>query len=321
VKLRHWLWVAFGTGLLIVGVNLVIFTVYPWARWSEDFFPGRAPSDFLQPEAWTATDDSLTFAVVGDTGSGGRNQMAVAQAMVDEYKVRPYPVVIHVGDVSYYGSIADRWKEVWVEPYGSLLDAGVEFEVATGNHELEEELSAEANEEIAQLIERTKKQGAFYKTTYGPVDFFIIDSSTPLATGAAAQEQGEWLDRELGASTARWKIAVHHHPPYGSGPKRGSNLPLREAVEPLYVEHGVDLVLTGHDHFYERTTPQQGVVYVISGAGAKVSNTGEDANFTALTREGLQFMLIEVDGDTLRAQALDENNVVFDDFTIVKDSS
>ena len=321
MRLRHWLWIAGTTVLLIAGLNVVIFSVYPWARWTEDFFPGRAPDDVLEAEAWTVTEDSLTFAVVGDTGTGGRNQMAVAQAMVDAYKVRPYPVVAHVGDISYYGSAADRWEEVVEEPYASLADAGVEFEVAVGNHELEEEISEEANQEIVAIIERIGEEGHFYSQVYGPVEFFIVDSSTPLITGNAAEDQREWLEGALAASTAKWKIAVHHHPPYGSGPKRGSNITVREAVEPLYVEYGVDLVLTGHDHFYERTTPQQGIVYIITGAGAKVSDIGEDADFTAFAREGLQFMIIEVDGNTLRGEALDEDNVVFDSFTITKEAS
>ena len=318
MRLRHWLWIAGTTLLLIAGLNVAIFSVYPWARWTEDFFPGRAPDDPLEAEAWTVTDDSLTFAVVGDTGTGGRNQMAVAQAMVDAYKTRPYPVVVHVGDISYYGSAADRWDEVVEEPYASLSAAGVEFEVAIGNHELEEEVSPEANQEIVAILERIGEAGHFYSQVYGPVEFFIIDSSTPLITGNAAEDQLEWLEGALAASTAKWKIAVQHHPPYGSGPKRGSNIPVREAVEPLYVEYGVDLVLTGHDHFYERTTPQKGIVYVITGAGAKVSDIGEDADFTAFAREGLQFMIIEVDGNTLRGEALDEDNVVFDNFVITK---
>ena len=318
---KHWLWIIGTTLLLVAGINFAIFTVYPWARWTEDFFPGRAPSDVLQPEAWTVTDESLTFAVVGDTGTGGRNQMAVASAMVEAYKERPYPVVAHVGDVSYYGSIADRWFEVFEQPYAPLLNAGVEFEVAVGNHELEEEISEDADQDIVDLLERIGEEGAFWSQVYGPVEFFVIDSSTPQITGNAVEEQLEWLDGALAASTAPWKVAITHFPPYGSGPKRGSNIPVRDALEPLFVQYGVDLVLTGHDHFYERTKPQQGVVYVISGAGAKISDIGEDADFTALAREGLQFMMIEVEGDTLRAEAIDEKGTVFDEFTITKEGT
>lgn len=79
---RHWLWTAVGMLVLIAGLALAVFAVWPWARWTEDFFPGRAPDAVLEAEAWTVTEGSLTFAVVGDTGTGGRNQMDIARQMV-----------------------------------------------------------------------------------------------------------------------------------------------------------------------------------------------------------------------------------------------
>ncbi len=317
MKMRHWLWSTAATALLVAGLGVLITEVYPWARWTEDFFPGSPPNLRLEPQAWEVSDDRLRFAVVGDTGTGGRNQMAVARAMAEAYAETPYGVVIHVGDISYYGSVADRWEEVFVQPFGPLLDAGVRFEVAVGNHELEEEPTPEANAEIAAELERTGAEGRYYVASHGPVDFFIIDSSTPQIRGVAAEEQLAWLDATLAASTARWKVAVLHHPPYASGPKRGSNLPVREAVEPLFVEHGVDLVLTGHDHFYERSTPQRGITYIVSGAGAKVSPTGS-SDFTAIAASELQFMLVAVRGDTMHLQSIGADGTVIDDFTIVE---
>lgn len=134
----------------------------PWdyVRWTEDFLPGTAPTAVLEPEAWTVTDDSVVFAAVGDTGTGGRNQMDVAQAMVDAYTAAPYGFVAHVGDVSYRGSILDRWEDVWVRPYKPLFGAGVRFEVALGNHELEEGQS----DETLQWIEARLEQLGYAKT-------------------------------------------------------------------------------------------------------------------------------------------------------------
>jgi 3',5'-cyclic AMP phosphodiesterase CpdA len=317
LTLRHWIWIGAGTALLIVGVNFAIFSAYPFVRWTEDFFPGRAPDAVLEPRAWTTTVDSVAFAVLGDGGSGGRNAMDVARQMVAAYQENPYGVVVHVGDLSYYGSIADRFEEVFEEPYGPLLDAGVEFEIAIGNHELEEAISPEADKEIAETLRIAGEQGSFYKATHGPVDFFILDSSTPLITGNASEEQLAWLNEELAASTATWKVAALHHPPYASGPKRGSNLPVREAVEPLFVKYGVDLVLTGHDHFYERSQPQQGIVYVVTGGGAKISDIGS-SDFTAVSAKTLQFMLVEVDGATMHVRSIDEQGGIVDDFTLSK---
>lgn len=306
-----------GGGVVVLALAGAVLWASAWdyVRWTEDFLPGAAPTDVLESEAWTVTDDSVVFAAVGDTGTGGRNQMDVAQAMVDAYAATPYGFVVHVGDISYRGSILDRWEDVWVRPYKSLFDAGVRFEVALGNHELEEGQS----EETLQWIEARLQQLGYAETyrvvPYGPVDFFFLDSSTPLVTGERSGEQLAWLEDELAASTARWKVAVMHHAPYSSSAKRGSNVELREVVEPLFIKHGVQLVLTGHDHLYERTHPQSGVTFVVTGAGAKLSDIGR-SDFTAAAERVLQFMMIEVDGELMTIRAIDTTGTVFDSVTI-----
>lgn len=288
---------------------------WDYVRWTEDFLPGTPPTDVLEQQAWAVSDDRVVVAAVGDTGTGGRNQMDIARAMVEAYKSTPYGLVAHVGDISYRGSILDRWEDVWLRPYGSLLDAGVRFEVALGNHELEEGQSDETVQWIHERLQVLGYDNTYRVVPYGPVDFFFLDSSTPLLTGEKSEEQLAWLETTLDESTALWKIAVMHHAPYSSSAKRGSNLELRAAVEPLFIENGVQLVLTGHDHTYERTTPQNGVTYVVTGAGAKLSDVGR-SDFTAAAAKLLQFLVIEVDGNRLNLKAIDKTGVVFDEVTL-----
>lgn len=316
---RHLTVVLASGALLILGSVLLIQVAYPWARWQEDFFPGAPPEMVLERQAWTVTDDSIRFAVVGDTGSGGRNAMDVARQMAIAYTDRPFGTVLHAGDVSYYGSIADRWEQVFIAPFEPLLDAGVEFHIAVGNHEYEEKPSATANEEIAALLERTAATGRYYSVRQGPAEFFVLDSSTPLITGSGADDQLQWLKSALRASRAPWKIALLHHPPYSSGP-RGSWLQVRNALEPILVRGGVQLVLAGHDHFYERTHPQKGIVYVISGAGCKRSSV-QPSEISAVALETLQFMVFDIDGTVLRGRALDQTGATVDRFLLREDTS
>jgi 3',5'-cyclic AMP phosphodiesterase CpdA len=303
--------------MLAVGTLIVVAVTYPTTRWKMDLVPGNPPDVALEPEAWSVTDDSATFAVLGDNGTGGRNAMDIARQMARTYQETPYGLVVLLGDISYYGSIADRYEEVFLEPLDPLLKAGVVFELAVGNHELEYEPSSEANREIVRRLEVVGEEGAFYSVVRGPVEIFIIDSSTPQVTGAAGPEQITWLQAALAASTAPWKVAALHHPPYSSG-GHGSDIAVREALEPLFVEHGVDLVLTGHDHHYERTVPIDGVTYVVSGAGSKLRGTGT-SNFTAVAENRLQFMVAEATTDTIRLRAIGVDGVVIDDFTLVRE--
>lgn len=316
---RHLIVVLASGALLILGSAVLLQVAYPWARWQEDFFPGSPPEVTLERRAWTVSDDSISFAAVGDTGSGGRNAMDIARQMAIAYDERPFGTVLHAGDVSYYGSIADRWKQVFVTPFQPLLEAGVEFHIAVGNHEYEEEASAAANAEITALLERTAATGRYYSVRRGPAEFFVLDSSTPLVVGTGADDQLQWLESALRRSTAPWKIALLHHPPYSSGP-RGSWLQVREALEPIFIRGGIQLVVAGHDHFYERTRPQEGVVYVISGAGCTRSPV-EPGELSAVALETLQFMVFHIDGSTLRGQALDQTGKVVDRFVIREDAS
>ena len=300
-------------GLVLAGGTVRAFLLQR-LRWGEDFFPGTPPQMVLEREAWTTTADSITFAVLGDNGSGGRNQMAVAREMARTYERTPYGLVLLAGDISYYGSIDDRWEDVFVEPYTPLIDAGVEWELAIGNHELSESKSEDAAAEIEAQLRRFGKPGTYYSVRHGPMEVFVLDSSIPLATGVGGPEQVEWLEEALAASTAPWKVGLMHQPPYSSG-HHGSHLAIRGVVQPLFARYGVDIAFTGHDHHYERTVPQDGVVWVVSGAGAKLTRV-DGAEFTAHAESTLQFMLVDIDGDVMDARAITTDGSVIDRFTL-----
>lgn len=82
-------------------------------------------------------------------------------------------------------------------------------------------------------------------------------------------DQTRWLEKELAASGSDWKIPFFHHPLYTSA-TRGPVVELRTVLEPLFVKYGVDVVLTGHEHIYERTKPQKGIHYFVAGGSAKL---------------------------------------------------
>ena len=299
-----------GAALTVVAGGSVRAFLYEKLRWGEDFFPGTPPDIVLEPEAWTTSNEAITFAVLGDNGTGGRNQMDVARQMARTYQQTPYGLVLLAGDITYYGSLESRWEEVFVEPYTPLIDAGVEWELAIGNHEISENKSDHAVEEIQAQVRRFGKPGTYYTATHGPMDVFVLDTSIPLATGEGGPEQIAWLEEVLAASTARWKVALMHEPPYSSG-AHASHLAVREAVEPLFIEYGVDVAFSGHDHHYERTTPQSGVVWIVSGAGAKLTRV-DGSEFTAHAESTLQFMLARIDGDVMDLKAITTDGSVID---------
>lgn len=280
----------------------------------EDLVPGQAPDLRLEPRAWTTTDETLNFAAVGDTGSGGRQAMAVASRLANTYAKTPFELVTLLGDICYYGSITRRFEGVFVRPMKPLIDAGVRFELAIGNHDVALHHSDEELEEIEAELRLLGTPGLFYKTTHGPVDFFYLDSSVPALFGPSASAQRDWLDDALRNASKQWKIVALHHPPYSSG-KHGSTEGARQMLEPILTRHHVDLVLAGHDHHYERTHPQSGVTYVVSGGGCKTTRVGH-SSFTAVAQSTLQFLVFEVEGDRLTSTCIRPDGHVVDQFML-----
>lgn len=280
----------------------------------EDLVPGRTPDVRLAPEAWETSTDHLSFAAVGDTGSGGRQAMAVAASMAHGYRAAPFGLVTLLGDICYYGKIEDRFDDVFVRPMRPLIDAGVRFELAVGNHDGDLHHSDESLAEIDAELRLLGTPARHYTTSHGPADFFYLDSSAPGLYGADSSVQLEWLDDALASSTNQWKIVCLHHPPYSSG-AHGSTPRADEVLEPILARRHVDLVLAGHDHHYERTHPQSGVTYVVSGGGCKTTPVGR-SRFTAAAASTLQHLDVNITGDRLSGRCLRPDGRVVDRFEL-----
>ncbi len=127
--------------------------------------------------------------------------------------------------------------------------------------------------------------------------------------------QHHWLENSLRASHAKWKVVCLHHPLYSSGKKHGSDEKLRKKIEPTLNQYGVQVVFSGHDHFYERTKPQNDIQYFVTGAGGKTRRGGVDLEspFRAVSYDGdNQFMTIEVSEKEMEFKAISETGETID---------
>lgn len=251
---------------------------------------------------------SIKFAAIGDAGRGDRFQHEVA-AQIEAFRaVFPFAFVVMLGDNIYDGATAEDYRQKFELPYKPLLDAGVQFFAAIGNHD-------DANQPAYAPFHMG---GERYYTFTPPlpagdrpqttVRFFMVD------TERLDRAQLAWLDRELGKSEDAWKIPIFHRPIYTSGRYERPARTLRRALEPLLVDHRVAVAFSGHEHFYERIKPQQGITYFISG-GAGSLRAG-DIRPTPLTAAGFDrdyhFMLVEIDGDALFYQAISRTGETVD---------
>jgi len=233
--------------------------------------------------------DSVKFAVIGDMGTGDAPQYDVSARMIEARTSFPFELVLMVGD-NVYGR--QDFLTKFERPYASLLSAGVLFYASIGNHD-----SGQADRGYS----RFNMGGArYYSYSRKNVRFFALDSNQ-MDPGQLA-----WIENTLKESTDQWKICYFHHPLYSSGGRHGSEVDLRRILEPLFVKHGVSVVLSGHDHIYERIKPQKGIYYFVAGAGGQLRPG--DLHRSALTAAGYDqdqsFMLVEIDGDTFSYEAV-----------------
>lgn len=262
--------------------------------------PEAGAGDTKSPVA----EDSLRFAVIGDTGTGDRAQYDVGAQMARSRKVFPFEFVIMVGDNMYGSERAQDFLKKFQLPYKALLDERVQFHASLGNHD-------DTNQRFYQPFNMNgERYYTFKKDKPGSpgVRFFALDSNY------MQREQLAWLERELKAADSPWKIAFFHHPLYSSGARHGSEMDLRLQLEPLFVKYGMSVVFAGHEHFYERLKPQQGIYYFTQGGSAKlrVGNITQ----TPMTALGFDtdyaFMLVEITGDTMHFQTLTRTGKAID---------
>jgi predicted phosphodiesterase len=251
-------------------------------------------------------EESLKFAVIGDSGSGSGRQYQLAAQFNASHKLFPFTFVLMLGD-NIYGSERPRDFERKFElPYKPVLEAGVPFYAALGNHD---EPAIQTNYALFNL--GGKRYHSFRK---GDAEFFVLDSTYMTTT------QVRWLEQALQDSDAPWKIAYMHHPIYSSGKRHGSDVELRAFIEPLLIRYGVSVVLAGHEHFYERLKPQNGIAYFTAGSAGKLraGNIQRGPFFAAGYDRDLSFMLMEIVGDTLHFQVISRTAATVDKGTVTR---
>jgi hypothetical protein len=255
---------------------------------------GGAAKDVTKP---------LRFAVIGDSGSGEESQFKVAEQLAIAHKHWSFDFVLMLGDNIYGAEAPHEYAARFEKPYRALLEAGLPFYAALGNHD-------HPNQRFYKLFNMEGRRYYTFESKDESARFFAVDSNY------LDPEQLAWLKKEACGADARWKLAFFHHPIYSSGAKHGSSLELRRILEPVFRECGIDVVFSGHDHFYERIKPQHDILYFVSGGAGKL-RPGDIEAKTGLTDAGFDrgyhFMVVEIIDDNMRFSVLSERGKVVDE--------
>ena len=314
------------------------------------------------------TPSPVRIWAFGDAGRGTPAQAAVRDGYLAYTAGHPSDVWLMAGDNAYDAGLDSEYQTGLFAMYPSLLPNLCLFP-ARGNHD---QLYAGANNDILEIFS-PPTQGeagglpsgthAYYSFDHGNVHFVCLDSE-----GSSRVPGGPmltWLEQDLAASAASWVIAYWHHPPYSKGShdsdnpadSEGKMQDMRQNVLPVLEAQGVDLVVVGHSHSYERSmlidghyglsttlTPQmvldggdgridgdgpyqkltpgsgphEGTVYVVAGTAALAGGGTLNHPVMARSLNVTGSLLIDVAGLRLDARFISSTGAVLDSFTILK---
>ena len=242
------------------------------------------------------------LALVGDVGDGGRHLRATAEAIARvDRAAPPLDALVLLGDNVYPAGDPSRLRSTVFEPFATVL-AHAELLAVIGNHDVKRGHGAG---QVAAL----GMPGRWWSRSVGDLLVVGLDSNTP-----DDPAQRDWLGATLAGATEPWRVVVLHHPPFSAG-YQGSDLAVRRAFVPLLARHGVQLVVAGHDHDYQRSVPIDGVTYLVTGAAAAKRRTGVAA-FTAVSFAWRHFVELVVQADGLVVRAVGPDLTVADEAVI-----
>jgi hypothetical protein len=249
------------------------------------------------------------IAVIGDFGTGHGDSDEVASALRAADAGDPFDALVTTGDNVYQaGAPADFFK--WEQPYGWVQDEGIPVVASLGNHDARTDDGIHVEELLGM-------PASWYVERIGPVRFVVLDSNR-----VGDPDQRAFLASTLGdGTTAPWTVVVFHHPAFSCG-KHKSTPEVLADWEPLFADGGVDLVLNGHDHNYQRFEAVDGVTHVVTGGGGAPlyavdgcpSGTPEPAA-SAVTHH---FLSIEATAGSLRGTAITPSGEEIDSFELTR---
>lgn len=343
--------------------NLQPATRYYYSIENEPTFINDVSNQYAQTSPLPGTEGPYRFWVLGDFGDGSPNQINVYRDYLTRGRDKHTDGWLFLGDNVYSDGTQGEYQTKFFSIY-PLITRNTMIYPSPGNHDLG---VADAINGLGPYFENFDvfTQGeaggepsgteAYYSYDFGNIHFISLESTqNPRHTTG---KMARWLKADLQKNQQKWTIAYWHHPPYSKGShdsdKEGNLIQMREFIVPILEQYGVDLVMTGHSHTYERSFlidghydfsstladsmllegtkdgiegsdgayskpterySRKGAVYLVNGTGGSLS-TGEELGHPIMHKsiEEGGSVLLEINGDTLRCRFLNATTLFNDD--------
>ena len=333
----------------------------------EEKLAGGDADHFFRTHPERGTDAPIRIWAVGDSGKGNEVQRGVYHGALKvlEEDGKPLNMYLHVGDMAYTHGRDLEFQTGFFDMYQTTLRHAVCWP-SMGNHEghtsdgliqtgpYYDAYVSPARGEAGGVVSGTE---AYYSFDYGRAHFICLNSFD--VDRSAEADMAQWLKADLNATNADWLVVFFHHPPYTKGSHDSDReielIEMREQIMPILEAGGVDMVLTGHSHIYERSmlidgayaTPtvadgvvlddgdghmhgdgayqksaglhaHQGVAQLVIGHGGQ--NLSRKGAMPIMRRVQMEHgsMIIDIEGDTLTSRMINSAGKTTDTFNIVK---
>ena len=308
--------------------------------------------------------------VVGDSGTANASAQAVRNAYVTFTGTRATDVWLMLGDNAYDSGTDLEYQAAVFDTYPAILRQAFLWPTI-GNHDTAQSsnppptlpyyqiFTLPTNGEAGGLASGTED---YYSFDRGNIHFVCLDSMTSDRSPTAAM--ATWLRNDLASTAQEWVVAFWHHPPYSKGSHDSDTdaqlAEMRRNINPILEDYGVDVVLSGHSHSYERSflldghygtsstltaamiknsgsgrpsetgaytkptdglSPHEGAVYAVAGSSGQTSGGALNHPAMFISLNQLGSMVLDVDHNRLDAKFLRETGAVDDSFTILKGSA
>ncbi|UCD29660.1 MAG: metallophosphoesterase, partial [Planctomycetota bacterium] len=261
----------------------------------------------------------IEFVAWGDS----RNHPHTCEEIAKSILKIGVPFSVHTGDLVGGKTGLSRWNPQFFEPCRDLLRSSVIWP-AIGNHELEKDPEEHDGRIAFTQIFALPHTEHYYSFDYGDAHFLVLDSNHDFWNN---QAQYHFAAADLEATRARWRFAVWHHPAFSSGSYSNETY-MRTRYCPLMARHNVDVIITGHDHNYQRSKPikhhyepnqKHHYIHLVSGGGgARLYSVREGELWHEKGLPTNHYIHFRIDGDLLQAKVVDLDDQVIDTFTIDK---
>jgi len=329
-------------------------------------------ANFLRTAPLTTTVKKVRIWALGDFGNGSADQQTVLNSYLNYLGSEQNDMWIWLGDNAYENGTDSEYQNYVFNVYGNLFKSW-NFYPALGNHDYGQVgylssaalgtnfpyfnmFTLPASAQSGGVASGTEK---YYSYNWSNIHFIALDSYGAL--NHIGSDMYNWLQNDLASNTQRWTIVYFHHPPYSKGTHNSDTeiemVDMRQNIVPLLETYGVDLVLTGHSHTYERSyfihghygnessfnssmivqsgdgisspylkdSLHNGTIYAVCGVGGKNSTSttsGYPHNAKISSFAGFGGSLaIEIFGDTLNYKFLKMDGTIPDQFTMIKSAT